>query len=74
MRLPAVLNRIRRENRPPDCFLVRPEVTRARSRFRRRISSAWASTSWITFIGRENSRCHVLIDLVLPLGDCCAFN
>jgi hypothetical protein len=51
--------------------MSRSSVTRAKSRLRRRISSACASTSWITFVGRENSFCHVLIDLVLtsqPLG------
>ena len=39
--------------------MSRPEVTRSRSRFNRRISSACASTSWITFAGRENCFCQV---------------
>ncbi|BAQ68694.1 hypothetical protein NHU_01536 [Rhodovulum sulfidophilum] len=39
--------------------ISRSSVTRARSRFSRRISSAWAATSWITFAGRENCFCQV---------------
>jgi len=66
MRSPYLEYPIRRENSPPDRFLIRlKSVARARSRVSRRISSAWASTSCITFAGRENSLCHVQIDLVL---------
>ncbi len=62
---------MRRENSPPDCFLVPlNSVTLARSRLRRRISSAWASTSLITLADRKIYFCQVWIDLVLIPNRC----